>query len=114
MRKKILAIVFLSFFLLPEIFWSPLIVVALNFFNPEYYWRATDFLLFSNDIMFFIYTVEAVGLVGFTILLFNFLNLTRGLGKLAIIFIGILFILISMFSLFILWLSLALRNGIGF
>ncbi|MBI5728843.1 MAG: hypothetical protein HY983_01170 [Candidatus Magasanikbacteria bacterium] len=113
MKKKIIIAIFALMFFLPEILWSPLTVALFNFFKANYYWRTTNFLSFSNEAMSLVFTVQAIGVIGLSGLLFIFSKSQSNYKKASFIVSGIFFSLIFILSLFVLWLSFAFRN-IGF
>ncbi|MEK7084548.1 MAG: hypothetical protein AAB932_04905 [Patescibacteria group bacterium] len=113
MKEKILITVFLLLVVIPELIWSPLPTVLMNFFNSDYFFRPTNFLNFSQNVMSSIFFIETVGCVGITVLLLRLA--LRSYGSKKVLYIGLCIgaLVLSILSIFVLWLSFALRS-IGF
>ena len=112
-KKNILLIIFLALFLIPELLWSPVTNIVLGL-RVNYIFRDTAFLGFSSSTILLIYAIQIIGAIGSSILSFkvskNFLAKTRSL----LILLGVIFIFISILSVFALFLSVLSSNLVLF
>lgn len=111
--KKIWLWVFMIMFLLPEIFWSPILNTVdgilqnnniTNFIRPSFF-TISD----NRDILIFILLIQIIGIFG-TLVQVHKLNLNRLLKLLIYIILGIILIL----TIFIFYILFSTRHGIGF
>ena len=112
-KEKILITVFLLLLIIPELVWSPLPTVLMNFFNSDYFFRRTDFLNFSQNTISSIFFVETIGLAGLLVLLFRFVLCSHGFKKVLYLILDVGILVLSLLAIFVLWLSFTLRS-IGF
>ncbi len=113
MNTKNKALIFLSFFVIPEFFWSPVVTISLNFFIYNYFFRRTIFLSFPNYVMAFIVFLQFIGALFFTLQIFKYVNKEFDLKMIILIFSAILFSFLTLLSVFAL-LVLLLLGDIGF
>lgn len=113
--KKIWLWVFMIMFLLPEIFWSPIINFIYSFVKPTINGSIQvfnhNFLLNTedNNLYLFILLIQIIGIFG-TLVQVRKLNLNMVLKLLIYIILGIILIL----TIFIFYILFSTRHGIGF
>ncbi|MBI2051036.1 MAG: hypothetical protein HYT31_04530 [Parcubacteria group bacterium] len=113
MNKQNKALIFLSFFIVPELIWSPVATIFLNFFTYKYVFRATSFFDFPEYLMAIIVALQAVGMIGFSFLMIKQIRQSSHLKRSGIILLSILGLVLSIISLFVLLVLTSLGN-IGF
>ena len=112
-KKNILLIVFLALFLVPELLWSPVSSIFFSFFDILNIDRNNLLDDISVNIISSIIAIQSVGIIGATVMLFKYAFHSDGIKKVGIFLLSALGIVLSIISLFVLLVSISLRN-IGF
>ncbi len=100
-------------FAIPELIWSPVSTIFLNFFIYKYIFRDTSLLNSSKYIITLVVAIQCVGIVVFSILAFKESTKSSGVKKVGMLLLGILGIVLSIISLFVFLILTSLGN-IGF
>ncbi|MBU2523774.1 hypothetical protein KKG71_01100 [Patescibacteria group bacterium] len=112
-KKNILLIIFLALFLVPELLWSPVTNIILGL-RVNYIFRDTAFLSFSSSTILLIYVIQIIGAIGSSIFLFKVSKIFSEKTRSLLVLLGVVFILISILSVFALFLSLLSSNLVLF
>ncbi len=99
-------------FLIPELLWSPIINISLDFFGGDNVGVLREnFLMNSDNInsLIFVLSLQTIGL-----LLSSFILYKSSIKKILKIFISLILYFLLIISGFITFLAFSLRHGIGF
>ena len=111
--KNFLYKIFWGLFLIPEILWSPIINVVSGQ-KVNYIFRQTAFQDFSFGLILLIYLLQTLAAIGISVLSFRISHNISGSKKSLLVAVGVVFIFVSLLSVYATFLSILAHNLVLF